>query len=135
MIQISTEGGRIAFEPGESIRGRVEWFSEGAPSDGIDALEVRLLWYTEGRGDQDVGLANSRRIERLPGVGAQDFEFELPSGPYSCSGRLISIVWAIEASIFPERAVSRLEFILAPAGREVVFAGSADSQRSPKLLR
>ena len=58
MLTIRVDAGRDAFSPGEAIRGSLEWAQEEAP----DAVELRLLWYTEGRGDQDVGVARSLRI-------------------------------------------------------------------------
>ena len=117
-MKISIEGSRTDFEPGETLRGRVEWFGQETP----DALEVRLLWYTEGRGDQDVGVARTLRIEGLASTGSRDFEFELPAGPYSCSGRLISICWAVEATLDPDDQTQRTAFVLAPEGLEVEIA-------------
>ena len=94
MLKIHVESGRDAFHPGESIRGTLEWVGERPP----DSVELRLLWYTEGRGDQDVGVARTLRIETPGSVGSQGFHWEAPAGPWSCSGRLLSIRWALEAS-------------------------------------
>ena len=117
-MKISLDGSQTTFEPFERIRGRVEWFEEKVP----EAIEVRLLWYTEGRGDRDVGVARTLRIEGLSSTGSREFDFELPSGPYSCSGRLISICWAVEATLLPEDLTQRLEFVMAPDGREIEIA-------------
>jgi hypothetical protein len=115
MPSIAIDGGRDRFEPGEPIRGRVEWTLEEAPS----ALEIRLLWYTEGRGDRDVGVARTLREEGLSSLGTRSFDFEAPAGPCSCSGRLISIRWAIEASFLPGRQTERIEIVLGPGGQEI----------------
>ena len=115
MLEIHVDGGREVFAPGETLRGTLQWMGEVPP----EALELRLLWYTEGRGDQDVGVARRLRIEAPSSVGSSPFEFEAPSGPYSCSGRLVSIRWALEVVTRPSGDTARAELVMAPAGREV----------------
>jgi len=123
VVEIHVAGGRDAFAPGETLRGTLQWLSEVPPQ----TLELRLLWYTEGRGDRDVGVARRLRIETPSAVGSSPFEFELPSGPYSCSGRLVSIRWALEAVTRPGGETARTELVVAPAGREVEL-GSAGAR-------
>jgi len=50
------------------------------------------------------------------------FRFALPEGPYSFSGKLISIIWAIELILEPGPSVERREIVMSPSGREVVAA-------------
>jgi hypothetical protein len=119
MLTIHVDDGN-AFVPGETLRGTLQWMDDVAP----DAVELRLLWYTEGRGDQDVGVSRTLRIETHSAVGSSPFELEAPSGPYSCSGRLISIRWALEAVTEPSRHTTRVELVLAPGRREVELGAS-----------
>lgn len=121
MIEIHLDGGRTAFAPGDTIRGTLQWMGEAVPN----AIELRLLWYTQGRGDRDVGVAQRVRIEAPPAVGSSPFEVTAPSGPYSCSGRLVSICWALEATVQPGDEVTRVELVVAPQGREVRFGRTA----------
>jgi len=113
VLEIHVDG--EAFAPGESLRGSVEWMGDAAP----EALELRLLWYTEGRGDRDVGVARSLRFETPSALGSTSFELEAPSGPYSCSGRLVSIRWALEVVKRPDEETARVDLVLAPGRREV----------------
>ena len=46
----------------------------------------------------------------------------LPAGPYSFSGRLISLIWALELVAEPGNHVARVEITLGPDGQEVVLA-------------
>jgi hypothetical protein len=115
VLEIHVDGDVEAFAPGDTLRGTLQWMGDSAP----DAIELRLLWYTEGRGDQDVGVARTLRIETPSAVGSSSFDFEAPSGPYSCSGRLVSIRWALEALTRPGKQTARAELVLAPGGREV----------------
>jgi hypothetical protein len=115
VLEIHVDGGVEAFAPGDTLRGTLQWMGDAAP----DAIELRLLWYTEGRGDQDVGVARTLLIETPSAAGSSPFEFEAPGGPYSCSGRLVSIRWAFEAVTRPGKETVRAELVLAPGGREV----------------
>jgi hypothetical protein len=119
VLTIRVDEGRDAFSPGEAIRGTLEW----ARDEAADDVELRLLWYTEGRGDQDVGVARSLRIESPGAVGSTAFDWEAPSGPWSCSGQLLSIRWALEASSGDD--TTRAELVLAPGSREVELGGFA----------
>lgn len=117
MIEIRVDAARRDFAPGETLSGSVEWTGESAPH----AVEVRLLWYTEGRGDRDVGVARRLHVEAPAAVGSSPFRFDLPAGPWSCSGRLVSICWALEAVARPGRETARCALTLAPGGREVAL--------------
>jgi hypothetical protein len=115
VLEIRVDGGVGAFAPGDGLSGTLRWVGDAAP----EAVELRLLWYTEGRGDRDVGVARTLRIETPTAVGSSSFDFEAPAGPYSCSGRLVSIRWVLEAVTQPGREATRAELVLAPGGREV----------------
>lgn len=115
MLEVRIEEGRTAFAPRESVRGQVEWREDSPP----EAIEVRLLWHTEGRGDPDVGVARTLRIEAPSASGSSAFEFECPSGPYSFSGRLISLRWAVEATLTPQETTARANIVIAPEGDEI----------------
>ena len=120
-LEIALDGGRDAFRPSETVCGRVSWVLDTPP----EAVELRLFWYTEGRGDRDAGIARTLRIEAPGAHGSQDFELELPSGPYSFSGRLISLVWALELVALPAEGATRREILVGPTGVEVSLERAA----------
>lgn len=83
---------------------------------------ARLFWYTRGKGTQDVVVVQE---ETFPAPGAQDerkFSFRLPAGPYSFSGRLISLLWAVEVVVQPGDESGRTEFTVSPTGDEIRIA-------------
>ena len=51
--------------------------------------------------------------------GVQDFSFDLPPGPYTFSGKLIAMVWALELVLHPSGFTDRVEFIYSPDWREI----------------
>lgn len=121
VLQIELEDGRTAWRPGEKLRGTASWLLD----ESVESLEVRLLWFTRGKGTQDVSVIDQRAF-RLPALeGQDDFSFDLPAGPYSFSGRLISLIWALELVTPKGRESQRVELVLSPIDTEIVL-GSAE---------
>ena len=122
VLQIELEGVRTAWRPGETLCGTASWLLD----ESVESLEVRLLWLTRGKGTQDVSVVDQRAF-RLPALdGRDDFSFDLPAGPYSFSGRLISLTWALELVTPKGRESQRVEFVLSPYETEIVL-GSAEA--------
>ena len=122
-LSIELEDGKMSFRPGETLHGVASWLLE----ESVDTLEVRLLWFTRGKGTQDVEVVD-RRTFRSPALDGHDaFSFDLPAGPYSFSGRLISLIWALEL-VTPKGANSyRVEFVLSPFESEIVLGSAEES--------
>ncbi|MCX7049938.1 MAG: hypothetical protein NTX50_31205 [Candidatus Sumerlaeota bacterium] len=85
-LNIQIDGGKTHFLPGEEIKGRISWRLE--PKDKM--IELRLFWFTKGKGTSDVEIVEKIPFENPPQEGASDFRFALPEAPHSFSGRLIS---------------------------------------------
>jgi hypothetical protein len=117
LIEIQLDGNRGDFAPGEPLSGTVSWRLD-APADGI---EVRLFWYTRGKGTTDVQVVKAQHFHVTGTSGKRPFKFVLPPEPYSFSGRLISLIWALEAIAQPGDRSQRLELVVGPGGREVVL--------------
>ena len=116
-IQVDTADCRAAFLPGETVEGVASWHLDTPPQ----SVELRLFWYTEGKGDQDL-----RIVETIPfgQPGADDrraFRVTLPAGPCSFSGKLISLSWALEAVAEPGARAGRLPLVISPSGREILL--------------
>jgi hypothetical protein len=123
-IQVETRDGVTSFRPGDEVEGTVRWRLDQPPQ----TIELRLFWYTEGKGDQDVGVVETIPLAD-PGVeDRRPFRFRLPLGPYSFSGKLISLLWAVEAVAEPGDTAGRLEITVSPTGREIVLPSQGDPQ-------
>jgi hypothetical protein len=115
-LQVEMRDGVTAYRPGDEVAGTARWRLDLPPR----AVEVRLFWYTQGKGDQDVGVVDVLKID---GAGIEDsrpFQLRLPAGPYSFSGKLISLLWAIEVVADPGGA-GRCEIVVSPTGREILL--------------
>ena len=58
---------------------------------------------------RDVGIVDTLRIDRPDASGHHDFGFRLPEGPYSFSGKLITLAWAVEVVALPDGETERLD--------------------------
>jgi hypothetical protein len=117
MLTIETSDGRTWFKPGESIQGRASWYLDRE----ADAIEIRLFWYTSGKGTRDVGIEKSLEIDRPDTQGYRDFSFKAPEGPYSFSGKLITLQWSIEVVVPSTGETERVDFTVGPRPVEVVL--------------
>ena len=120
-LRIDLSGGPRGYKPGERIDGRVTWQVDAPPQ----SAEVRLFWYTSGKGTQDVENVDSVILQTPQQHDDRTFSFTLPPQPFSFSGKLISLVWALELIVEPGSNVARQEFAMSASGREVVLGESA----------
>jgi hypothetical protein len=121
-LDLSLPDNQTSFRPGEWIEGKAVWQLDHS----VDWLEVRLLWFTQGKGDSDVSVEDMVRIDNPSLNDSRPFRFQLPQAPYSFSGKLISLIWAIEIVGEGIKEAARLEFTLSPDGQEIEL-GTADA--------
>lgn len=114
-MQVETRGGTTAFVPGEVVEGTASWQLEKP----AQSVELRLFWYTQGKGDQDVGVVATVPFPEPALQDRRGFRISLPLGPYSFSGKLISLLWALEVVAEPGSRAGRLEIIVSPSRREI----------------
>jgi hypothetical protein len=120
-LRIDISGGRRGYKPGETIAGRVNWQVDAPPQ----SADLRLFWYTSGKGTQDVETVGSVAFQTPQMNDDRTFALTLPRQPYSFSGKLISLVWALELIVEPGSNVERQEFVMSPSGVEVVIGEGA----------
>ncbi|HEX9945089.1 MAG TPA: hypothetical protein VGG03_24025 [Thermoanaerobaculia bacterium] len=126
-IQVETHNGANAFLPGEIVEGVASWQLDRP----AETIELRLFWYTEGKGDRDVQVVET---VSFPNPGAQErrgFRVHLPEGPYSFSGKLISLAWALEVVAEPGSRAGRLPIVVSPTRREILLHPAAAAAAEP----
>jgi hypothetical protein len=116
-IEVATAADETSYRPGDALAGSVTWRLAAAP----ESVELRLFWYTVGKGTQDVGVVETQALAAPGTEDSRSFVFRLPDGPYSFSGRLISLIWAVEAVVRPGPRAGRREIVLSPTGEEIVL--------------
>lgn len=116
--------GKTAFEPGTELQARLQWDLPSAPDD----LQLRLVWNTTGKGTRDLEVVQTHTIRGAAAAGYEDFSLSLPHEPYSFSGSLISLIWALELIAFPSRESTRTEITIGPGAREILLRPIASSR-------
>jgi hypothetical protein len=92
------------YDPGEWVT--VEYCIEGLNGERPRALERSALWYTEGKGEEDLGVhsfdrfATAETIDRVVPEGT--FAIQLPTSPLSYEGVIVKIRWCIRLRVFFE---------------------------------
>ncbi len=114
-LELHTEKGETWFTPGSTVPCEASWHLDQE----VDKLELRLFWYTEGKGTQDVVIVDRRVIERPEAHGNHSFRFRLPAGPYSFSGTLITLKWAVELVSLPGEETARVDLLVSPSPVEI----------------
>jgi hypothetical protein len=114
-LKIELLDGRTAFAPGETIEGVVSWQLKEPPKE----LELHLLYHTRGKGDDDAEVAETAVFPGAGASGVETFRFTAPSGPYSFSGRLISLSWTLELTTGRRKEIAQQDITLSPTGDEI----------------
>jgi hypothetical protein len=115
LLHIEIAGGRTQFLPREEITGQVAWQLSERPR----AIELRLFWYSEGRGLTAPEIVDQLRFDAPPPGDRRGFRFQLPDQPYSFTGKLLKLRWALELYVEPSGHSERVEFTMAPTGRPI----------------
>lgn len=118
-LKIGIREEQTAFQPGDVLRGGAGWQLDEPPK----SVEARLFYYTRGKGTEDVEVVATVPFEEPRQQDARPFEFKLPAAPYSFSGKLISVIWAVELVTEPSGEAARTEFVLSPSGEEILLHG------------
>jgi len=68
----------------------------------VRAMERSMLWYTEGKGEEDIGVHHFERItERATAAAAEGtFGCDLPCSPLSYEGVIVKIRWCVRVRLF-----------------------------------
>jgi hypothetical protein len=114
-LSIELEDGKLAYAPGEEVRGRASWALDGDP----ESVEVHLFWRTEGKGTQDTEIADTAVFQPPGRQDKRDFKLRIPDGPYSFAGKLIAILWSVEVVAEPDSHAGRQDIVVSPSGRAV----------------
>lgn len=122
MLEIDLNG-KTAFSPGERIDVEVRWDLAATPL----SAELRVVWNTSGKGDRDLEVVETISVEAGRMADRQRLSVTLPEEPYSFSGKLLSINWALEMIVFPTKESTRQPITIAPEGREVVMEFNDES--------
>jgi hypothetical protein len=98
---------RRVYRPGEVLAGHVRL--EGVPPGDVRAVELSVLWHTEGKGDEDMSVHFFERVEPQNGLPVdlrhpRHFSTALPNSPLTYEGLIVKICWRVRVRVFLPRA-------------------------------
>lgn len=103
LISICLRGQRRAFLPGDELE--CEYQIDAVEKQELTAVEASVLWHTEGKGDEDLGV---HYFERRVPADEDDrdlrilrrFRTVLPNSPLTYSGVIVKIRWCVRVRAF-----------------------------------
>ena len=123
MLTIAIKEGQDAFGPGDTIEGTVSWRLTEDP----EQVRLYLIWYTEGKGDEDTAIVDHIDLAGAERQGDKPFSITLPEGPYSFEGQLIALQWALELVTEKPFNVQRTTIMVSPWVKKVILDAGGDS--------
>jgi hypothetical protein len=102
VVSLQFDRGDRHYEPGDPLTARYR--VEGLGDEPIEAVEHSVLWYTEGKGEEDLGVHFFERVDggpaRTEGDGTVTFHTRLPASPLSYEGVIVKVRWCVRVRIF-----------------------------------
>jgi len=114
-LSLTINGDRDTFAPGETAEGKAVWQMDSPPKK----IYLRLFWFTRGKGTEDLGMVSEIVFDQPPASGSRAFTLPLPQSPYSFSGQLVSLFWALELSAEGSDLTAVKEIVISPFGHEI----------------
>lgn len=92
-----------AYQPGARLR--CDYQIDAVDAEEVQAVEASVLWHTDGKGDEDMGVHYFER-RQASDDGVEDlrqlrrFETTLPNSPLSYDGSIVKIQWCVRLRAF-----------------------------------
>ncbi len=91
------------YFPGDTIAG--QYLVETSTPRAVNSVEVSVLWYTMGKGEEDLSVHYFNRHSRIEGrrfevQAPRRFGTVLPNSPLSYDGFLVKICWCVRVRVF-----------------------------------
>ena len=105
-VVILLDGDASAYRPGQTLSGH--YWIEALGLSQVKAIEVSVLWHTEGKGDEDMAVTEFWRRDAEDGrpIDArrpEQVQTTLPNSPLSYEGRIVKLRWCVRVRAFLHR--------------------------------
>ena len=103
-VEVQFDKPQRQHEPGDRLA--VQYRIDGYDGERIRAIEHSVLWYTEGKGEEDLGVHFFQRITDRsmmpPTATSGAFSTPLPQSPLSYEGVIVKVRWCVRVRLFFE---------------------------------
>lgn len=138
-IKVTLDSPNASYLPGGQLRGKIQ--VEGPQPTNIRSAEFSVLWYTMGKGEEDMAVHHFERLVDEPPAKPLDlrsprsFSTLLPPSPLSYDGEIVKVCWCVRLRLYlpqGQEAVAEVPFRLgnvppARATAEVAAEGSNET--------
>ncbi len=102
LLSVMLDNYQQNFQPGDVLRGEYQ-IDAVDPAD-IAAVELSILWFTEGKGEEDMAVHYFERLTADDNQPAtlhelRRFQSVLPNSPLSYEGVLVKIRWCVRVRV------------------------------------
>jgi hypothetical protein len=102
-IHITLDSPTAHYQSGERLSGR--YTVEGLQAAAARAAELSVLWYTAGKGEEDMAVHYFERLVEEPAKPLDlrvphRFAIVLPESPLSYDGHIVKICWCVRVRLF-----------------------------------
>ena len=112
LLSLCIAGGKSTFSAGDELV--FEYQIDAIDPADIQAVEASVVWFTEGKGEEDMGV---HFFERRVPADADDGDLRpmrrvrtrLPPSPLTYHGAIVTILWCVRLRLFVRRG---REFVL-----------------------
>lgn len=137
-IRITLDSATGHYQPGDRLTGR--FTLEGTQMRPVRAAELSVLWYTAGKGEEDMAVHHFERLVddvarpldlRVP----HRFATVLPPSPLSYDGQIVKVCWCVRVRLFLPQAqetVAEAPFQLGSVA--AAGLGSGDLELGPEVV-
>ena len=103
-VEVQFDRPHRQHEPRDQLA--VRYRIEGCDGERIHAIEHAVLWYTEGKGEEDMGVHFFQRITDRsmmpPAAMTGVFSTPLPQSPLTYEGVIVKVRWCVRVRLFFE---------------------------------
>ncbi len=104
IVKVILDSPDASYEPNGQLAGR--FLIESPQAWSVRAAELSVLWYTAGKGEEDMAVHHFERVvEELPAKPLdlrvpKRFSTALPPSPLSYDGEIVKVCWCVRLRLF-----------------------------------
>jgi hypothetical protein len=103
VVRLTLDSITAHYQPGDRLTGR--YTVDGGNPWAVRAAELSVLWYTAGKGEEDMAVHHFERLVDDPDRpldlrAPRRFATVLPSSPLSYDGQIVKVCWCVRLRLF-----------------------------------
>ena len=102
-VKLTLDAPTAQYRPGDQLTGR--FMVDGTQPWAVRSAELSVLWYTAGKGEEDMAMHHFERLVDEPNRPLdlrvpRRFATFLPTSPLSYDGQIVKVCWCVRVRLF-----------------------------------